>query len=127
MKKKHIFRYGYLLLLVSVGLFSCKKSDPTVADNFLNYQIPDVPATADYTVGAFYYTFTTLNANVTQVPTVGKYGYTNGVPPAGIMQQHITDAGTAKIDYFIFSVRSPTLDANNYKTDSSTVNSFLTA
>lgn len=127
MKKKHIYRYSLLILLMSAGLFSCKKNDPSVKDNFLNYQIPDVPVTSNYTVGAFYYTFTTLNANVTQIPTVGKYGYTNGLPPAGIMQQHIADAGIAKIDYFIFSVRSPTLDNKNYLVDSTTVNAFLNA
>ncbi|MBB6110002.1 Glycosyltransferase WbsX [Mucilaginibacter lappiensis] len=127
MKKKHIYRYSLLVLLMSAGLLSCKKNDPTVKDNFLNYQIPDVPVTSNYTVGAFYYTFTTLNANVTQIPTVGKYGYTNGLPPAGIMQQHIADAGIAKIDYFIFSVRSPTLDNKNYLVDSTTVNAFLNA
>jgi hypothetical protein len=128
MKKKHIYRYACLALLMAVGLCSCKKNDPTVDDNFLNYKIPDVPATADYTVGAFYYVFTTFNANITEVPTVGKYAYSvNGVPPAGIMEKHIAQAGVAKIDYFIFSVRSPTLDAATYKLDSTSVNDFLTA
>ena len=127
MKKKYIYSYSLLILLMSAGLLSCKKSEPSVKDNFLNYQIPDVPVTSNYTVGAFYYTFTTLNANVTQVPTVGKYGYTNGLPPDGLMQQHIADAGIAKIDYFIFSVRSPTLDNKNYLVDSTTVNAFLNA
>jgi hypothetical protein len=127
MKKKHIYRYSLLVLLMSTGLLSCKKNDPSVKDNFLNYQIPDVPVTSNYTVGAFYYTFTTLNANVTQIPTVGKYGYTNGLPADGIMQQHIADAGIAKIDYFIFSIRSPTLDNKNYLVDSTTVNAFLNA
>ncbi len=127
MKKKYIYRYSLLILLMSVELLSCKKNDPSVKDNFLNYQIPDVPVTSNYTVGAFYYSFTTLNANVAQIPTVGKYGYTNGLPPDGVMQQHIADAGIAKIDYFIFSVRSPTLDNKNYLIDSTTVNAFLTA
>lgn len=127
MKKKYIYRYSLLILLMSVGLLSCKKNDPSVKDNFLNYQIPDVPVTSNYTVGAFYYTFTTLNVNVTQIPTIGKYGYTNGLPADGVMQQHIVDAGIAKIDYFIFSVRSPSLDTKNYLIDSTTVNAFLTA
>jgi hypothetical protein len=125
MKKKHIC--GYLLLLISIGLFSCKKNDPTVKDNFLNYQIPDVPATSNYTVGAFYYSFSTFNANITEVPVVGKYTYTLGVPPDGVMQKHIDQAGTAKIDYFIFSLRSPTMDVVNYRVDSTVVNAFLTA
>jgi len=127
MKKKYIYSYGLLILLMSAGLLSCKKNEPSVKDNFLNYQIPDVPVTSNYTVGAFYYTFTTLNANVTQIPTIGKYGYTNGLPPDGVMQQHIADAGIAKIDYFIFSIRSPTLDNKNYLVDSTTVNAFLNA
>lgn len=127
MKKKHIYRYSLLVLLMSTGLLSCKKNEPSVNDNFLNYQIPDVPVTSNYTVGAFYYTFTTLNTNVTQIPTVGKYGYTNGLPPDGVMQQHIADAGIAKIDYFIFSIRSPTLDNKNYLVDSTTVSAFLNA
>ena len=125
MKKKYI--YSYLLLLISVMLFSCKKNDPSVKDNFLNYQIPDVPVTANYTVGAFYYSFSTFNANITEVPVVGKYTYTLGVPPDGVMQKHIDQAGTAKVDYFIFSLRSPTMDAVNYRVDSTVVNAFLTA
>ena len=131
MKNKHFYIYSSLMLLMIAGLFSCKKKDATPADNFLDYTIPNVPVTSDYTVGAFYYSFGSFNANITQVPTVGKYYYVNGVPTVGgvatpsIMQQHIADAGIAKIDYFIFSVRSPTLDNANYKQDSLLVNTFI--
>ena len=131
MKNKHFYIYSSLMLLMIAGLFSCKKKDATPADNFLDYTIPNVPVTSDYTVGAFYYSFGSFNANITQVPTVGKYYYVNGVPTVGgvatpsIMQQHIADAGIAKIDYFIFSVRSPTLDNANYKQDSLLINTFL--
>jgi hypothetical protein len=141
MKKKYIYKYNCIVvLLLAAGLFSCKKSQPTVADNLLNYTIPDVPATKNYTVGAFYYNFSTFNANITQQPTVGgpgPYFYSNGFPSLGttaapvltpaIMDQHVADAAIAKIDYFIFSLRSPTLDNNNFKIDSNTVVSFLNA
>jgi hypothetical protein len=140
MKNKHTYKYGCLALLLAASLFSCKKHEPSVADNFLNYTIPYVPATKDYTVGAFYYTFTTFNANITQQPTVGgpgPYFYSNGFPSLGttatpiltpaIMDQHVADAAIAGIDYFIFSVRSPTLDNANFLTDSNTIVSFLNA
>jgi hypothetical protein len=141
MKRIYIYKYNCMVLvLLAAGLFSCKKSQPTVADNLLNYTIPDVPATKNYTVGAFYYNFSTFNANITQQPTVGgpgPYFYSNGFSSLGttaapvltpaIMDQHVADAAIAKIDYFIFSMRSPTLDNNNFKIDSNTVVSFLNA
>jgi hypothetical protein len=124
---KKILKYHYgLTVLIIILISACKKSDaPTVDDNFLNYKIEDVPVTSDYTVGAFYVNFGTFNNNQTEVPTVGKYSYTNGLVPAGIMTQHIAFAKTAKLDYFIFSVRSANLDFNNYKQDSVSVNQFL--
>lgn len=131
MKNKRLYIYSSLMLLMIAGLSSCKKKDVTPANNFLDYTIPNVPVTSNYSVGAFYYSFGSFNANITQAPITGKYYYVNGVPTVGgvatpsIMQQHIADAGTAKIDYFIFSVRSPTLDNANYQQDSLLVNTFL--
>jgi hypothetical protein len=128
MKNKYIYRYGCMVLFLSAVLCSCKKAaTPTVADNFLNYTIPEVPVTQDYVVGAFYYTFSALPAGTTQVPAEGKYGATNGAPPAAVMQAQIDQAGVAKVDYFIFSLRSPTLDNANFKNDSNAVVSFLAA
>ncbi len=132
MKNKRFYIYSSLMLLMIAGVSSCKKAAVTAADNFLNYTIPNVPATSDYLVGAFYYSFSSFSANITEVPTVGKYDYVNSVPTPlvgvatpSIMQQHIAYADTAGIDYFIFSVRSPTLDNSNYKTDSLLVATFL--
>jgi hypothetical protein len=128
MKRKNILTYSCLIILAATLLFSCKKKDPSIDDYFLNYKIPEVPATSNYIVGALYYTFTTFNANVAYTPVAGKYFAANtGVVPAATMQMHIDEAAAAKIDYFVFSIRSPTLDFNNYKVDSTTVNSFLTA
>ncbi|WCT10423.1 glycoside hydrolase family 99-like domain-containing protein [Mucilaginibacter jinjuensis] len=140
MKKRHIYTIGCLALLALTSAFSCKKKEPTVEDNFLDYKIPDVPVTSNYTVGAFYYQFGSFNTNVTQKPTVGgpgPYFYSNGFPALGtatapvltpaIMDQHVADAQLAKIDYFIFSVRSPNLNNAGFKADSNTIVSFLNA
>jgi hypothetical protein len=117
-----------MFITLPLFFFSCKKDKPSVDDNFLNYPIPDVPATADYTVGAFYYTNTVFNANIKEVPKLGKYtSSATGVVPANIIQAHIDYAAQAKINYFIFSLRSANLDANNYKIDSTSISSFLTA
>jgi hypothetical protein len=126
MKRKYLFPFSCLMLLLSISLYSCKKKDPSINSYFLNYQIPEVPVTSNYLVGAFYYTFSTWNANIQQVPTIGTYTTpSTGVVPTNVIQAHIADAGVAKIDYFIFQVRSPTLDVNGYKTDSTIVNSFV--
>lgn len=129
MTRKYIFRYSCLFILAPVLLFSCKKSSTATIDNyFLNYTIPEVPVTADYIVGAFYYVNTVFNANIKYTPLAGKYVVSNttGIPAATI-QMHIDQAAAAKIDYFVFSMRSANLDFNNYKTDSIMLNSFLNA
>jgi hypothetical protein len=140
MKSKNIFKYGWMALFVMVSIYSCSKKAPGPENSFLNYTVPDVPATKNYTVGAFYYTFTSFNTAVTQKPAVGgpgPYFYSNGFPSVGttavpvlkpaIMDAHVANAATAKIDYFVFSVRSPTMDNNNFKVDSNTIVSFLNA
>ena len=51
-----------LFIIAALSIFSSctKKGDaPSVADNILNYTINEIPVTTDYTVGAFYYNFTT--------------------------------------------------------------------
>jgi len=135
MKLKYI--YGVVFAMI-ISLYACKKKDPSASDVFINYTVPDVPTTKNYTVGAFYYTFSTFNTITPQKPVVGgpgPYFYSNGMPalssPAvltpAIMDVHVADAALAKIDYFIFSVRSPTMDNTNFKTDSNTIVSFLNA
>jgi len=115
MIRKYIFKCCYLVLFAGLLLDSCKKKEPSIDNYFLNYTIPDLPPTADYTVGCLYYSYTTWNVNIKYVPTIGIYTTsTAGVVPPTIMQAHIADALSAKIDYFVFSVRSPTLDHNNY-------------
>jgi len=139
MKLNLKIRQLYLAITAAVMLAGCSKKAPGPQDNFLNYQIPDVPATKNYTVGAFYYTFGSFNTNITQRPTIGAttgtagYYYNNGnpyinnAPAPQVMDAHVADAQIAKIDYFVFSMRSPTQDNGNFKADSNTVVSFLNA
>ncbi|MES2277870.1 MAG: hypothetical protein V4592_17720 [Bacteroidota bacterium] len=139
MKRRYI--YGFALL-IAASLYSCKKKDPSVDDLFINYTVPDVPATKNYVVGAFYYQFGSFNTITPQKPVVGgpgPYCYFNGnpvlgatssaasIPAPAVMDAHVADAAIAKIDYFVFSVRSPTMDNNNFKVDSNTIVSFLNA
>lgn len=126
MKKRIAFSiYGCLVLLFS----ACVKKDngPSASDNILAYDIQEVPVTDDYVVGAWYYNFGAFNAAITEVPVVGKYAMPNGVVPPAVMSKHIEYAGKAGIDYFLFSFRSANRDANNYKSDSAVVKSFLDA
>ncbi len=119
-----------LFIIVAFSVFSSctKKSDaPTVDDNILNYPINEIPVTSDYNVGAFYYNFTTFNAAIREVPTIGSYSMINGVVPPTVMADHIRQAGIGGIDYFLFPFRSVSRDLVNFRSDSSTVKSFLDA
>lgn len=122
---KRVLLFSALPALLS----GCKKNnDPTIDDQFLNYTIPIIPATKDYTVGAFYVnTGATFNPNIKETPSVGKYTYVNGVLAPAIMVQHIEYAKKAKINYLIFPVNSAMLQFTAYNTDSILLNSFLNA
>jgi len=118
-------------------LSSCKKgkSDPSIEDQVLNYEIPITPPTRDYILGAFYTNMSGFSQNIVEKPVVGPYFMNNGVltsvsDPASsglIMEKHIEFAKKSKLNYFIFPVRSANLDFNGYRTDSVLVNSFLNA
>ncbi|MBM3414531.1 MAG: hypothetical protein FJY16_06305 [Bacteroidetes bacterium] len=117
-----------ILILTAVSVFSsCTKENdaPKAEDNILAYSINEVPVTADYNVGAFYYNFSTFNTAITEVPVVGKYAMTNGVVSPAIMTEHIQQAKRGGIDYFLFQFRSNSRDKNNYKLDSALIKSFL--
>src|SRR5260370_3661444 len=128
--KSALFPSGAIPLLAILAAFAfvaCKKNNtgPSVTSNILDYQIKEIPVTQDYTVGAFYYNFGSFNTNITQVPVAGKYAMPNGVVAPAIMTQHITQAATAGIDYFVFSFRSANKDATNWKSDSTEGQSFV--
>jgi hypothetical protein len=50
-----------------------------------------------------------------------------GVLTPNVMSQHIAQAATAGVDYFIFSYRSANKDANNWKLDSTLIRGFINA
>lgn len=119
-----------LYIFVGISVFSScmkKRDAPSVADNILNYTIKEIPVTSDYTVGAFYYNFSTFNTSIKEVPTVGKYSMINGVVLPTIMTNHIQQAKQGGIDYFLFPFRSVSRDLTNFRVDSSTIKSFLDA
>lgn len=135
MKKIHIYKCSLVIALATLT-YACKKGgdQPSVEDNVLNYEIEIKPPTKNYLLGSFYTNIGSgFNANIKEIPSLGKYAYPNSLPtpiPAStvnIMSEQINMAKKAKLDYFIFSVRSANLDFNNYRADSITVNAFLNA
>jgi len=122
-------RYTLFFFLLAGSLFACKKysTGPSVTSNVLDYQIKEIPVTQDYIVGSFYYNFGSFNVNIKEVPVVGKYAMPNGVETPNVMPQHIAQAQVAGLDYFVFSFRSANKDVNNWKSDSTLVQTFLAA
>jgi len=119
-------KFSFFIIAAVIFLYSCKKDDaPKASDNILAYEIPEVPVTENFVVGAFYYNFGTFNTAITEVPVAGKYAMPNGVVPAAVMTKHIEQAAVGGIDYFLFQFRSASRDLNNYKSDSTVVKSFL--
>lgn len=129
MKTMKYYQYGLSILffILTVAVSGCKKGDvgPSIDDYFLNYQIKEVPVTQDYVVGAIYYWFSSFNPNITEVPVVGKYSMPNGVIDPSIMSQHIDQASSGGIDYFLFQIRSYNVDNGNYKHDSTLISTFI--
>src|SRR5882672_11837301 len=110
---KKLFIYTAMISLVA-----CSKDDgPAAEDHFMNYEIPEVPVTENYTVGAFYYEVGNFNANIKEEPVVGKYSMPNGVVNPTVMTKHLEYATKAGLDYFLFSSRSANRDNGAYKRD----------
>ena len=102
---KHYKIIHFLFLLAA--FFSCTE-DAVVTDddNILNYEVPFEPIISDYLVGAQYTRFVRRN-NVPEEPSIGIYN--GNVADPLVYEQHVNQANTAGIDFFIFQFRS----ANN--------------
>ena len=109
----------FLFLGISV-LTSCSEEEgPSIDDNFLNYEIPEVPVTADCPVGAYYYNngstgltaaiYTRVTESVEAAgkvgpnvePILGNYATRNSEESVDVMQQHVDWAISAGINFFI--------------------------
>lgn len=123
--KKHIIYIVLSICLIS-SIFSCE-NDPRIDEHFLNYKIEKIPAKKDYTVGTFYINYGTFNPLAIEVPMLGRYNFSGGTVTAPIMAEHVNYAAKARIDYFIFSLRSADRQLSNYKQDSTLVKTFLDA
>lgn len=112
-----------------LAMSACRKQDagPSPSDNVLAYDIKEVPVTQDYVVGAFYTSAITFNAAVKDTPLLGRYTMPGGVVNPAVMTGQIDEAAKGGVDYFVFSMRSASRDANNYKLDSTVVKSFVDA
>jgi hypothetical protein len=97
--------------LFGLVFFSCANDDaPKIEDNFLSKEVPVEPVTANYTVGAFYKSFS-WNAALVEVPEAGKYISNLGDPVA--YEKHIQQATDGGIDYLIFGFRSANVATEN--------------
>lgn len=113
-----------VIALFGVVLFSCSEDDaPQIEDHFLSKEIPFEPVNDNYSVGAFYKSFT-FNSGVVEVPTAGKYVSNTG--DAIAYEKHVKQAAAGGLDYFIFGFRSANLAADNAN-DIKFINTLQTA
>ena len=98
--------YLFLMTLFLIS-FSCTEDDVVTGEGgILDYTIPNVPVTSDYIVGAQYSTFG-RRSTVPEEPSIGIYN--GNIADSLVYKEHVTQAQTAGIDFFIFRYRS----ANN--------------
>lgn len=119
---KH-YKIIYFLFLLA-AFFSCTE-DAVVTDddNILNYEVPFEPIISDYLVGAQYTRFVRRN-NVPEEPSIGIYN--GNVADPLVYEQHVNQANTAGIDFFIFQFRSAN-NSNANNQDVTYINDLQTA
>lgn len=130
--------YISLLSIIVFYLSSCKKSDNLstgLSDDFLNYEIQDVPVTKDYLVGVNYL-FAPTYGNVlyktlfAQTPILGEYANIKSSivgSTALVVDSQLVQMARAKIDFVIVTIRSGTTANSSYKTDTAYVNRILSS
>lgn len=114
----------FLSLLIVLSIFSCTEDDITEPGNsILDYDIPQIPVTSDYMVGSRYVRFGRLGS-VVETPSIGIYNGNLGDPI--VYEEHVKQAKTAGIDFFIFEMRSSN-NISQYNQDISFINGLLTS
>jgi hypothetical protein len=130
--------YLSLFSIIVFYLSSCKKADntsPGLSDEFLNYEIQDVPVTKDYLVGVNYlYAPTYGNALYktlfAKTPNIGEYANIKSSivgTTALVVDSQLVQMNRAKIDFVIVTIRSGTTANSSYKTDTAYVNRILSS
>ncbi|MDC0870335.1 glycoside hydrolase family 99-like domain-containing protein [Flavobacteriaceae bacterium] len=114
-----------LYFLFFVIIFnSCTEDDViTGDDNILNYEIPIEPVASDYLVGAQYSRFV-RRSTVPEEPSIGIYN--GNIANPFVYEQHVNQANTAGIDFFIFQFRSAN-NSNANNQDATFINDLQTA
>lgn len=109
-------KYTFALLIVALFI-SCTEDDVATdsGDLYLDHQVPNIPVTSDYQVGAHYYKINVLNreADPTIQPTIGLYNLNPPPDQQTIYAQHLEQAKTAGIDFFLYDFRSAAFNSGN--------------
>src|SRR5210317_818354 len=105
MDRLKILKYIFPLFTF-IFLASCTE-DEVVTENgelYLEHEVPNVPVSADYQVGAFYLKINVLRRNndPSIQPTIGVYNLNRVVEQQTIYAEHLEQAKTAGIDFFIY-------------------------
>ena len=113
MNKMKIFKYIFPVFTF-LFLTSCTEDDIVTenGDLYLEHEVPNIPVTADYQVGALYFKINVLKRNddPTIQPTIGVYNLNKVVDQQTIYAEHLEQAKTAGIDFFIYDFRTAALN-----------------
>jgi hypothetical protein len=91
------------LLLIGLLFFSCTEDKAILLDdNKYSKPIPQVPVNTDYTVGAIY-KMEEITRNL-ETPSIGIYN--GSIADSTRYIEHVKQAKTAGVDFFIFNLRS---------------------
>jgi len=109
-------KFLFSLIVLSL-IFSCTEDD-IATDNgelYLEHEVPYIPVTSDYQVGAFYLRINVLNRNndPTIQPSIGVYNLNQVGNQQNIYAQHLLQAKAAGLDYFLFDFRTAALNNGN--------------
>lgn len=130
--------YISLLSILVIYLASCKKTENTstgLSDDFLQYEIKDVPVTKDYLVGVNYlfaptYGNALYKTLYAQTPVLGEYTNIKSAivgSTALVVDSQLVQMNRAKIDFVIVTIRSGTTANSSYKSDTAYVNRILSS
>ena len=116
-----IFKNNVLLILGLLFLSCTEDKAILPTDNYINIK---VPVNTDYTVGAIYSRFERKDRLLIETPLIGKYNGNSGDATAYV--EHVKQAQTAGVDFFIFRYTASTA-LNTNSVDKSYIDNLQTA